>query len=104
MTPRDKKHQGPEALGEILGRLFAARGWGRRQGQLKMETTWADVIGPTEAAHTRIAAYRRGVLEIFVDNAVLWQELVHFRKRRLLEEMRGRLPDTPLRDLRFRMI
>ena len=25
------KEKGPEVLGEILSRLFAARGWGRRQ-------------------------------------------------------------------------
>jgi hypothetical protein len=42
------------------------------------------------------------VLEVVVDNAVLLQELAHFHKRRLLEELRRRLPGTPLTDLRFR--
>jgi predicted nucleic acid-binding Zn ribbon protein len=93
---------GPEPVGEILGRLFAARGWGRRQGRLHLETAWAEVIGATGAQHTRIAGLRRGVLEVLVNNAVLLQELAHYQKRRLLEQLRGRLSGTPLNDLRFR--
>jgi len=93
---------GPENLGEILSRLFTARGWGRRQGRLHLEKAWAEVAGGKFAAHTRVGALRRGVLEVEVGNAVLLQELSHFHKRRLLEQLRRRLPDTPLTDLRFR--
>jgi predicted nucleic acid-binding Zn ribbon protein len=99
---RDVPERGPERLGEILSRLFAARGWGRRQGRLHLEKAWAESVGAEVAAHTRPAALRRGVLEVIVDNAVLLQELAHFHKRRVLGELRRRLPDTPLTDLRFR--
>ena len=37
-----------------------------------------------------------------MDNAVLLQELAHFHKRRLLEQLRGRLTGTPVHDLRLR--
>jgi len=94
--------KGPEPLGEILSRLFAARGWGRRQGQLRLENAWAEAVGTTHAAHTRVAGFRRGVLEVEVNNGVLLQELAHFHKRRLLAELRGKLPGTTLTDLRFR--
>ena len=94
--------KGPEPLGEILSRLFAARGWGRRQDRLRLEEAWAQVAGPERARQTRVGALRRGVLEILVANAVLLQELAHFQKRRLLEQLRRRLPGTPLTDLRFR--
>src|SRR5436853_2762056 len=93
---------GPEPLGEILSRLFAARGWGRKQGRLRLEEAWAEVAGPEAAKHTRVGALRRGTLEILVDNAVLLQELAHYQKRRLLEQLRGRLKNVPLTDLRFR--
>jgi predicted nucleic acid-binding Zn ribbon protein len=99
---RDVPERGPERLGEILSRLFAARGWGRRQGRLHLEKAWAEAVGPEFASHTRPAALRRGVLEVIVDNAVLLQELAHFHKRRLLEQLRRQLPGTPLTDLRFR--
>jgi hypothetical protein len=37
-----------------------------------------------------------------VDSAVLLQELAHYHKRRLLEELRGQLSGTTITDLRFR--
>jgi predicted nucleic acid-binding Zn ribbon protein len=67
-----------------------------------LEKAWAEVVGPEHAAHSRPGALRRGVLEVIVDNAVLLQELAHYHKRRLLEQLRRQLPDTPLTDLRFR--
>jgi predicted nucleic acid-binding Zn ribbon protein len=94
--------KGPEPFREILSRLFAARGWGRRQGRLHLEKAWAEAVGAEHADHTRVAGIRRGVLEVEVDNAVLLQELAHFHKRRLLQALRGRLPGTTLTDLRFR--
>ena len=94
--------KGPELLGEILSRLFVARGWGRRQAQLRLEQAWAEAVGPEEAEQTRVAGLRRGVLEVTVGNAVLLQELAHYQKRRLLEQLRSRLPGTTLTDLRFR--
>jgi predicted nucleic acid-binding Zn ribbon protein len=92
----------PEPLREILSRLFAARGWGRRQGRLHLERAWEESVGPEGAKHTRVLGVRRGVLEVEVDNAVLLQELAHFQKRPLLEQLRARLPGAKLNDLRFR--
>ncbi len=94
--------KGPEPLGEILSRLFTARGLGRRQERLRLEEAWAEAVGPQHAGHTRVNGLRRGVLEVVVDNAVLMQELAHYEKRRLLEALRSRLAGTTVTDLRFR--
>jgi predicted nucleic acid-binding Zn ribbon protein len=93
---------GPEPLGEILARLFTARGWGRRQERLHLEQAWAEAVGGPLAEQTRVNGLRRGVLEVIVGNAVLLQELAHYQKRRLLAELRRRLPATTITDLRFR--
>lgn len=98
---RREQEKGPENLGEILSRLFTSRGWGRRQGQLQLERAWSEVAAEY-AGQTRLGAFRRGVLEVLVGNAVLLQELSHFHRRRLLEGLRRRLPNTPITDLRFR--
>ena len=96
--------KGPELLGEVLSRLFAARGWGRRQDRLRLEQMWTESVAACGLApeNTRVAGLRRGVLEVEVGNAVLLQELAHFHKRRLLEEVRRRLPGVTVTDLRFR--
>jgi hypothetical protein len=96
--------KGPELLGEILSRLFTARGWGRRQDRLRLERAWAEAVAACrlDVEQTRVSGLRRGVLEVLVDNAVMLQELVHFHKRKLLEAMRSRLAGTTIHDLRFR--
>jgi hypothetical protein len=96
--------KGPELLREILSRLFTARGWGRRQDRLRLERAWADAMTACGATpeRTRVNALGRGVLEVLVDNTVLLQELAHFHKRRLLEQVRGQLAGTTIHDLRFR--
>jgi predicted nucleic acid-binding Zn ribbon protein len=94
--------KGPEPIGEIVSRLFTARGWGRRQERLRLEDAWKDAVGPKHESHTRVSGLRRGVLEVVVDNAVLLQELAHFEKRRLLEHLRAKLGGVLLTDLRFR--
>jgi predicted nucleic acid-binding Zn ribbon protein len=93
---------GPEPLGEILSRLFTARGWGRRQDRLHLEHAWAEAAGPEMAPNTRVGGLRRGVLDVEVANAVLLQELAHYHKRQLLERLRSRLPGMMITDLRFR--
>ena len=94
--------QGPELVGEVLSRLFTARGWGRRQGRLHLEKAWADAVGPEHASHSRVGNLRRGILEVEVDSAILLQELAHYHKRRLLEQLRENLPGNTLTDIRFR--
>lgn len=100
--PRIDQESGPEPLKEILAQLFAARGWGRRSARLHLEKAWAAAVGAELAAHTRVTGLRRGILEVEVANAVLMQELAHFHKRRLLEQLRASLPGTTLADLRFK--
>ena len=98
------EHAGPESLGEILSRLFTARGWGRRQDRLRLEEAWSAAIAACGLAgdETKVGALRRGVLEVVVGSGVMLQELAHYHKRRLLEQLRRRLPGTTVTDLRFR--
>jgi len=102
MQPKDPSGHGPEPLKEILSRLFTARGWGRRQGRLQLERAWAAAAGQEYAIHSRVLGLRRGVFEVEVDSGVLLQELAHYHKRRLLDELRGKLPGHEIKEVRFR--
>jgi predicted nucleic acid-binding Zn ribbon protein len=93
---------GPEPLREVLARLFAARGWGRRQARLHLEQAWNDAVGPKHSPSTRVLGLRRGILEVEVNSAILLQELAQFHKRKLLARLRERLPNHTLSDVRFR--
>ncbi|QVL30423.1 DUF721 domain-containing protein [Telmatocola sphagniphila] len=93
---------GPEPLGDILARLFAARGFGRKQDRLRLERAFEASIDEEYKAHARPLNIRRGVLEIEVRSAVLMQELAQFHKRKLLESLRKNLQGITLNDLRFK--
>ncbi|MCI0700896.1 MAG: DUF721 domain-containing protein [Planctomycetia bacterium] len=95
-------NRGPENLADILGRMFASRGWGRKNDRLRLEAAWAEVAGPELLRDTQVLGIKRGVLEIAVRNAVLLQELTQFHKRGLLTKLRVALPGVTLTDLKFR--
>ncbi len=95
-------NRGPENLSEILGRLFASRGWGRKNDRLRLEQAWAEAAGPELLKDPRVNGLRRGVLELEVKNAVLIQELTQFHKRGLITKLRKSLPGVTLTDLKFR--
>jgi Dna[CI] antecedent, DciA len=92
----------PENLSDVLGKLFAARGWGRLSERLQLEEAWAGVVEPRVLALTRVSVLRRGVLEIEVADSILLQELAGFQKRTLLTRLKERFPPKALRDLKFR--
>ena len=93
---------GPENFAEILGRLFTARGWGRKNDRLRLEGAWAEAAGPELLPDTRVNGIRRGVLEVEVRNAVLLQELTQFHKRTLLGKLRKALVGVTVSALKFR--
>jgi len=101
-SPGLRIDQGPEAIGEILGRLFTQRGWGRRQARLHVEEKWSEAVGPEKAKHTRVCNLRRGILEIEVNSGILLQELVQFHKRQILQKLRESLAELTITDIRFR--
>lgn len=94
---------GPENLSDILGKLFAARGWGRKSERARLEAAWAEVVGPEFGADARVLAARpRGIIEIEVRNPILMQELAQFHKRRLITRLKEKMPGQPVNDLKFR--
>jgi predicted nucleic acid-binding Zn ribbon protein len=97
-----EKDPGPERLSDVLGHLFAARGWGHHQQQLRLEEAWRQAAGEPVAKLTRAGNLKRGVLEVQVQTGVLLQELAHFHKRRLLEALQQRL-GPQVKDLRFKL-
>ena len=92
--------RGPEPIGDILAQLMARRGFARVQSSAETETAWREVAGEL-APYTRVGQVRGGKLEVTVANSTVLQELT-FRKRSLLSDMAGRLPDEGIQDIRFR--
>jgi hypothetical protein len=91
----------PERLSDVLGRLFAARGYGRLQADSELQELWKSVAGHQVAAETRVLGLKNGVLSIGVNSSPLLSELSAFHKEHLLIALQQRRGQA-IRDLRFR--
>ena len=98
-----EERRGPRPLSEILGALFAARGYGRRRGTRELEEAWEAAVGEPASRQTRLGGIRHGVLNVTVAHSTLLEELAAFRKPALLAALRRGAAGTGIHDIRFRV-
>jgi hypothetical protein len=96
-------HRGPRVLSEILGELFAARGYGRLRAASELEEVWNLAVGEPHCHQTRLGDVRRGVLNVTVTHPTLLEELNAFHKPALLQALRVSALGASIRDIRFRV-
>lgn len=95
--------RGPKPVSEVLGELFAARGYGRLLAQKELEEAWNAAVGEPDCRQTRIGEVRRGVLNVTVAHSTLLEELAAYQKPALLAALRQHAPATLIHDIRFRV-
>ncbi|GAC1474687.1 MAG: hypothetical protein NVSMB9_25530 [Isosphaeraceae bacterium] len=90
-------------MSDVLGELFAARGFGRLRALKELEDAWNGVVGEPVCRQTRLGEVRRGVLNVTVTHPALLEELAAFHKPALLAALRQNAPGTVVHDIRFRV-
>ena len=86
----------------VMGQVMAHRGIAQQQATNELSETWSQIVGVSFAGHTRLGSLKRGVLEIYVANSMISQQL-SFRKQKILQQLQEQLPNNKIRDLRFRI-
>ncbi len=100
--PRGPQPRGPQPIGDILAELMARKGFAGVRGEEAYRAAWQEAVGEPVAQHTRTGKLHRGLLEIFVANSMLMQELT-FQKVGLLKSLNQNMPDEKIRGLRFKV-
>jgi hypothetical protein len=95
--------RGPKALADVLGELFAVRGYGRLHASSELEAAWDAALGEGFRGRTRLGDVRRGVLTITVDHPALLEELSAYRKGELLRALKATARGSTINALRFRI-
>lgn len=95
--------RGPKSVTDILGELFATRGYGRLRAQTELEEAWNAAVGEPGCRQTRVGDVRRGVLNVTVAHSTLLEELAAYQKPQLLAALRQNAPGTTIHDIRFRV-
>src|SRR3954470_3993457 len=96
-------YRGPRPVSDILGELFASRGYGRLRAQSELEEAWNAAVGEAGRRQTRLGEVRRGVLNVTVAHSTLLEELAAFQKPALLAALRQNAPGSLIHDIRFRV-
>ncbi len=98
-----RNRRGPQPLSDVLGDLFASRGYGRLRTLGELEEAWNAAVGEPASGQTKVGGVRHGVLTVLVAHPALLEELAAFRKPNLLAALRRDLPDVSIHDIRFRV-
>jgi Dna[CI] antecedent, DciA len=72
--------RGPKPLSDVLGELFATRGYGRLRALKELEDAWNAAVGEPGCRFTRLGEVRRGILNVTVAHPALLEELAAFQK------------------------
>src|SRR5215475_2813803 len=92
----------PQKIANVLAEMMARRGYARDRSSASLAEAWEQAAGPLVAQHSRVGLVRQGRLEVTVAHSALVQELT-FQKAAILAELRKRLPEENIADLRFRV-
>jgi hypothetical protein len=99
---KQRKVPGPQRIADVVSRLMARTGYAHVETSNEWQAAVQQAVGKGMAKHCRAGRLRRGVLEITVRNSSVLQEL-SFRKKALLIQLNGQVPDANVSDLRFRV-
>ncbi len=102
ITSRQRYRAGPKRIADLVNDLITRRGYAQVQSSAACAEAWRVAAGSALAAHTVAGNIRRGVLEVFVRNSAVVQELT-FRKKKLIAELTRLAPDLKVRDVKFRV-
>lgn len=97
---RQRFHRRPKRIGDVVNRLMARRGYAQMQHATDLQAAVGQAVGKHLQAHCRPGKLSRGVLEIFVRNSSVLQELT-FQKKHVLGQL-ARVEEK-IRDLKFRV-
>ena len=78
----------PKAARQVIARVMQQKGYAQLQVQSELQSAWRTVVGEQLSQQTRVGRIRKGVLDVFVGNSVVLQELT-FQKHQLLSQLRS---------------
>src|SRR5215475_10281104 len=102
---REERHfygRKPKKIADVVAQLITQRGYGRIGADEQLTADWQKSAGDPLAKFSRAGKVRRGTLEVWVANSTMMQEF-GFEKTRILAALQRELPDTNIRDLRFKV-
>ncbi len=97
---RSNLHAKP--IGSVIRKLMSQRGYAAIQATSELHEKWGEIVGEVLAQRTCPGNVSRGTLLVIVNDSGSMQEL-SFRKKQILAELKAKLPEAKVEELRFRV-
>jgi predicted nucleic acid-binding Zn ribbon protein len=95
------RREDPQPFNAALGGLLSARGWRQRAAVGGVFGSWAEIVGPQLAAHTRPESFDDGELVVLADSDA-WAAQVRLLAPQLLRRLGEELGAGTVRKVRVR--
>lgn len=99
---RQRYFRKPKRPADILGRLMARKGYSQTSNANELQEVWKKVVGEKWNSKTKVGLVKSGVLEIYVANSSVNQQL-EFKKKKLLDALNKSNSKTKFKNIRFRV-
>lgn len=93
----------PVLLAEAVMELLWRRGLRNIQRRRQLENAWKRIATGELAGQLRLGSWRRGVLELWTQDAALYHRLTQFEGNQLLRALQRELGAALVSRLRFRL-
>jgi predicted nucleic acid-binding Zn ribbon protein len=98
---RQRFKRRPKRSADVLTQLLARQGYGQTKSIGDLSEAWDQAVGSQWIDKTKPGNISRGVLEVFVSNSGVHQQL-NFQKKKILNALHEKLPQNKIKDIRFR--
>ena len=99
---RQRFFRKPKRPADILARLMARKGYSQTAKADELQQVWKKIVGDKWNSKTKVGLVKSGVLEIYVANSAVNQQL-EFKKKKLLDALNKSNQKTKFKNIRFRV-
>ncbi len=91
----------PQLVGSVLDQVVAERGWKRRIGLSTVLRHWPDLVGESNAEHSKPVNYDNGVLIVECDSTS-WAQAMRYTASKLVARLNEALGERTVLRVEFR--
>jgi len=92
-----------ELIGKVVRRLMRGRIPRKARKEAKILEVWDQVVGDERKERLVPLRLRAGVLWVGVDSPAILYEVSQFDRAKVLDKLKGLVPDLGIEDVKFRL-
>lgn len=102
MTKRFKQRKGFTAIGDVIGKVVAQHRPAMDRAMIEVWDVWESAVGNEIAAHAHPAAFKGGLLLVYISNSTRLHHM-RFMEKDLIRKLNQALGDERVKAITFKI-